>query len=61
MNHNKKIIKTQQKISLNRLKNSKLDFIQHFIRDNGFSNIILPQKVKTTFSNSLFTFKPVTL
>ncbi len=39
MNHNKKIIKTQQEISLKKLKNSNLDFIQNFIEDNKLSNV----------------------
>jgi fructose-specific phosphotransferase system component IIB len=40
MNHNKKIIKSQQNISLNKLKNSNLDFIQSFIGDDNLSNIL---------------------
>ncbi len=39
MNHNKKIIKTQKNISLNKLKNGNLDFIQSFIGDDKLSDI----------------------
>ncbi|MEA1891783.1 MAG: IS4 family transposase, partial [Campylobacterota bacterium] len=40
MNHNKKIIKAQQKISRNKLKNSNLDFIQSFINQDKLSEVL---------------------
>lgn len=40
MNHNKKIIKIQQEISLKKLKNSNLNFIQNFIEDDKLSNVL---------------------
>jgi hypothetical protein len=56
MNHNKKIIRTQQNISLNKLKNSNLDFIQTFIENDKLSNIMnnrnriySPQKTLSMF------------
>jgi len=56
MNHNKKIIKKQQNISLKKLKNSNLEFIQSFIENKNLSNIInnrnriyTPQKTLSMF------------
>ena len=56
MNHNKKIINEQQKISRNKLKNSNLDFIQSFIQKDKLSNILnnrnriyTPQKTLSMF------------
>ena len=40
MNHSKKIIKTQQSISLNKLKNNNLNFIQSFIGDDKLSKVL---------------------
>ncbi|MEA1919945.1 MAG: IS4 family transposase, partial [Campylobacterota bacterium] len=56
MNHNKRITKTQQRISLNKLKNSNLDFIQSFIKEeklsdtmNNRNRIYTPQKTLSMF------------
>ena len=56
MNHSKKIIKAQRSISLNKLKNSNLDFIQSFIQKDKLSNIsnnrnriYTPQKTLSMF------------
>jgi len=56
MNHSRKIIKAQQNISLNKLKNSNLDFIQSFIEEDKLSDILnnrnriyTPQKTLSMF------------
>lgn len=56
MNHSKKIIKTQQSISLNKLKNNNLNFIQSFIGDDKLSKVLnnrnriyTPQKTLSMF------------
>jgi hypothetical protein len=38
MNHNKKIIKHQTNISLNKLKNNNVDFIEKFIFSNKYKS-----------------------
>jgi len=56
MNHNKKTVKKQQSISLKKLKNSNLDFIQTFIGEDKLSDTInnrnriyTPQKTLSMF------------
>lgn len=56
MNHNKKIIKAQQNISLKKLKNSNLDFLQSFIKEDNLSEVLKnrnriysPQKTLSMF------------
>lgn len=56
MNHNKKVINIQKNISLNKLKNSSLDFIQKFITQNKLTNtlnsrnrIYTPEKTLSMF------------
>ena len=58
MNHNKKIIKVQRKISLNKLKSNNIDFIESYIsadkyKSQFFNNIA--QRVNPLWRNRIYT------